>query len=192
MQPFIKEEGRYKTREMRLHALPWPTDVLRSLENTPVTMRVTLSYFIEPSPGARGWTAKYGYQSYGLRFAVKMALEGQAAFQKRINKVGREENYDPPNLKETGRWLFGNPLRSLTTLGSVHSDVWTGTAIDLAERGHIGVFPAMGWWNKRPHLGAWDKQAHYSLVVTIATPETETDIYTPVANQIGVPVAVET
>jgi hypothetical protein len=77
------------------------------------------------------------------------------------------------------------------TLGSVHSDVWTGTAADLAARGHVAVFPTIGWWNKRPHLGAWEKQARYSLVVSIATPESDVDIYTPVANQIGVPVIVE-
>ena len=50
----------------------------------------------------------------------------------------------------------------------------------------------MGWWNKRQHLNGWQKSARYSLVVTIATPDVETDIYTPVANQIGVPVVIET
>jgi len=49
----------------------------------------------------------------------------------------------------------------------------------------------MGWWNKRQHLGAWGRTARYSLIVTIATPEVETDLYTPVANQIGVPIVVE-
>ena len=38
-------------------------------------MRVTLSYFIDPSPGARGWTTRYGYESHGLRFAVRNQLE---------------------------------------------------------------------------------------------------------------------
>ena len=54
LQPFFKDGGRIKTREMRSHPLPWPTDVLTMLGNTDVVMRVTLSYFIEPSPGARG------------------------------------------------------------------------------------------------------------------------------------------
>jgi hypothetical protein len=49
----------------------------------------------------------------------------------------------------------------------------------------------MGWWNKRPQLGAWEKVARYSLIVTIATPDVETDLYTPVAAQIGVPIDVE-
>ena len=49
----------------------------------------------------------------------------------------------------------------------------------------------MGWWNKRPHLGAWEKPARYSLIITIETPEIETDLYTPVATQIGVPIVIE-
>ena len=60
LQPFFKDEEdkqkRVKTREMRLHPLPWPIDELTALQNTEVAMRVTLSYFVEPSPGARGWT----------------------------------------------------------------------------------------------------------------------------------------
>ncbi len=49
----------------------------------------------------------------------------------------------------------------------------------------------MGWWNKRPQFEGWKKSARYSLVVTIATPDIETDIYTPVANQLGVEVINE-
>ena len=74
IQPFFREDGRIKTREMRPHALPWPTEALTAIPNAAVTMRVTLSYFVEPSPGARGWTPRYGYQSHGLRFAVRNPL----------------------------------------------------------------------------------------------------------------------
>jgi hypothetical protein len=49
----------------------------------------------------------------------------------------------------------------------------------------------MGWWNKRPHLNGWEKSARYSLIVTIETPELETQLYTPVAEAIGIPVVVE-
>ena len=192
IQPFFKEDDRIKTREMRLHTLPWPTEVLQGLQNAPVTMRVTLSYFVEPSPGARGLTTRYGYQSHGLRFAVKTALETVQSFERRINKFVREEDYDAQGPGETGRWMFGHGFRSIASLGSIHSDLWTGRAVDLASREHIAVFPTMGWWSKRPHLLGWEKRAHYSLVVTIATPENDVDIYTPVANQIGVPIVIET
>ena len=189
LQPFFKEKGRVKTREMRPHPLPWPTDALRALEDMEVVLRVTLSYFIEPSPGARGWTQRYGYQSHGLRFAVRNPWETIAAFQKRINKTAREAGYEPPSLADPG-WQFGR-LSGLTSIGSIHSDVWHGTATDLASRGYIAVYPTMGWWSKRAHLGALNKTAPYSLIVTIETPDVETDLYTPVANQIGVPIVVE-
>lgn len=194
IQPFFKdlesEDKRVKTREMRLHPLPWPTDELSALQNTEVTMRVTLSYFVEPSPGQRGWTPKYGYQSHGLRFAVRNPLEGEQAFQQRINRFAREEDYEAPGLADPG-WQFGHANRGLTSVGSLHTDVWKGRAVDLASRGYIAVYPTMGWWNKRPHLEGWTKSARYSLIVTIATPGVESELYTPVANQIGVPVVIE-
>jgi Subtilase family len=192
IKPFYKDEDehRVKTRELRLHALPWPTEALRELHTTKVTMRVTLSYFVEPSPGERGWSARYGYQSHGLRFAVKKPLESLSDFEQRINRAAREE-YVAANLRDPG-WRFGSKERSFTSLGSIHSDMWEGQAVELAERGHIAVYPTMGWWNKRQQLNGWTKSTRYSLLVTIETPEVEADIYTPVAIQIGIPIVVET
>jgi hypothetical protein len=191
IQPFYKVKGAVKTREMQPHPLPWPEQALTALQNTEVTMRVTLSYFVEPSPGARGWTAKYGYQSHGLRFAVRKPLESVEKFEQRINKALREEEYANPRYKDPG-WQFDWSLRNLTSLGSIHSNVWTGRAIDLASRGHLAVFPTMGWWNKRQHLEGWRKKARYSLIVTIETPRQDVDIYTPVATKLGIPIVIET
>src|ERR1700693_1740560 len=36
IHPFFKEEGRIKSREMRPHPLPWPTEALEALQNTEV------------------------------------------------------------------------------------------------------------------------------------------------------------
>jgi hypothetical protein len=189
LQPFHKDGDSIKAREMKLHALPWPAQPLLDLGETPVTLRVTLSYFIEPNPGDRGWSTKYGYQSHGLRFAVKRALETVPQFQGRINRAVRDEDYDGDHRAETGAWLFkGN--QALATLGSVHSNIWSGTAADLASRGHIGVFPTYGWWNKRPNLKGYEKASNYALIATITTPET--DIYTPVATEINLPIVIET
>jgi hypothetical protein len=174
---------------MRLHALPWPQDELAALQNAPVTMRVTLSYFIEPSPGERGWSSKYGYPSHGLRFAAKKPLETEAQFEQRINNFVRDDDYQAPRLRDRG-WTFGW-RRSLTSLGSVHSDTWRGRAADLAARGNIAVYPTIGWWNKRPGLNRWTEEARYSLIVSIETPIAEIDLYTPVANQIGIPVVID-
>jgi hypothetical protein len=44
LQPFFKDGSQIKTRDINLHALPWPTEVLQSLpEETQVEMKVTLS-----------------------------------------------------------------------------------------------------------------------------------------------------
>lgn len=189
IQPFQKVRSDIKYRELKIHALPWPADVLQALQDTEVTLRVTLSYFVEPNPGDRGWTTKYGYQSHGLRFAVKRATESLAQFQGRINKAQREEGYDGDHVGETGAWTLRLD-HTLTTAGSIHSNIWTGSAADLAARGHIAVFPTYGWWNKRPNLAAWKKASHYVLIATIRTPQT--DIYTPVATMINTPIIIET
>ena len=51
LQPFDKVDGELKTKDMHLHRLPWPTSLLQNLGETEIRMRVTLSYFIEPSLG---------------------------------------------------------------------------------------------------------------------------------------------
>ncbi len=189
IQPFHKVKDDIKSRELKLHDLPWPREALEELQDTEVRLRVTLSYFVEPNPGQRGWSTKYGYQSHGLRFDVKRATENVRAFQERVNKAARDATYDSDDAhKDTGKWLFAGNT-TLSALGSVRTNTWTGTAADLALRDHIVVYPTYGWWNKRPNLKAYEKTSHYALVATIETPET--DIYTPVANAINIPIEIE-
>lgn len=185
LQPFDEVDSKVKTKEMHLHQLPWPTQVLEDLGETDVKMRVTLSYFVEPNPGRRGWTRKHRYQSHGLRFEIKHPLESDTDFHKRISREAWEEDEDVDSVSDDREWEIGKQLRSK---GSVHSDCWTGTAAELAACGVIAVFPVTGWWKERKQLGRWNRQARYSLIVTIETPETDVDLYTPIATQIGVPV----
>ncbi len=186
LQPFFKDDKTIKTRDIHLHALPWPVEALEELGETPVEMRVTISYFIEPNPGERGWANKYRYASHGLRFAVRRPLETAEQFNQRINQYARDEEYQKQTTQDQG-WVLGEKLRNF---GSIHSDSWRGTAAELAARGEIAVYPVLGWWKERPKLERWGRQARYALVVSIRTPDVETDIYTPVASMIGVPVAV--
>jgi len=60
----------------------------------------------------------------------------------------------------------------------------------LASSHLIAVHPSVGWWRERQHLGRWNKQTRYSLLVSVFVPVEEVDIYTPVSVQIGVPVPV--
>ncbi len=186
LQPYEKEDGTVRTRDMHLHRLPWPTEVLQDLGEVEISMRVTLSYFIEPSPGQRGWTRRHRYQSHGLRFEVKHPLETDGDFHKRISRAAWDEDEEAvDSLTEDRNWELGQQLRCK---GSIHSDTWSGTAAQLSQCGVIAVFPVTGWWKERPHLEGWRKQARYSLVVTLETPRQDIDLYTPIAIAMNVPV----
>ena len=185
LQPFRRTGTRPPTlRDMHLHDLPWPSDALEDLGETAVEMRVTLSYFIEPNPSRRGHRSRYRYESHGLRFDVKRPLESVADFRKRVNLAARDEGEG--NLGRGDRdpsWLVGAQGRHR---GSLHSDIWRGTAADLASRGVIAVYPTAGWWKTRQALERYDKAARYALIVSIRTPEVDVDLRTEVDNQIAV------
>ncbi|MDZ7663004.1 S8 family peptidase [Thiohalophilus sp.] len=178
LQPFGKFDGKIKTRDMHLHDLPWPKDALQDLGETAVEMTVTLSYFIEPNPSSRIVSGKYSYQSHGLRFDVKRQLESVYDFRKRINRQARDEEEGTTKAPADPDWLLGSQFRHK---GSIHKDVWKGKAVDLAERGQIAVYPAMGWWRTRAGLGRYDKEARYALVVTISVPDVDVDIYSAIS-----------
>jgi hypothetical protein len=184
LQPYEQDgDNNLKTKDMHLHQLPWPQEVLESLGETEVRMRITLSYFIEPSPGRRGWKRKHRYQSHGLRFDVKRPTETIQEFQKRISKADWADDDQVEQGTDEREWELGDHFRRK---GSLHSDTWIGTAADLASSGVLAVFPVTGWWKERKHLNCWEKKARYSLIVSIETHSSEVDLYTPIAAQIGV------
>jgi hypothetical protein len=188
LQPFWRDhDGRVKTRHMHLHTLPWPRAALEELGEADVSLRVTLSYFIEPNPGERGWTRRHRYSSHGLRFAMKRNLESQSAFRARINRAVEldEQGIDV----DTGGddWYLG----SIRDLGSVHSDYWRGTAAELANRDAMAVFPVGGWWKEKPTLMRYDRIARYALVISIRATSGSINIYTPIENAIATTVAIE-
>lgn len=189
LQPYDRSESRPVTRDMHLYDLPWPTEALRALGDREVELRVTLSYFVQPLPGERGYgqNQRHRYASHGLRFEVKTGVETPEQFGKRINKAMREEQEAATSGSDSSMWEFGPDLRSA---GSLHHDRWRGPAAELAAKAAVAVFPVVGWWRERPRFGRLTAKARYALVVSIRTPGIETDIYTPVAQLIGLPVPV--
>lgn len=192
IQPYEKKAStEYGSKEMNLHKLPWPKAILQELGATPVELRVTLSYFIEPSPGRRGWNNRHRYASHGLRFDIKTSLETPEAFHRRINAAAMDDDDDTERGSGDSKgWLLGLQLRHR---GSLHSDRWRGLAAELAEREYIAVYPVIGWWRMRPHLNRAERRARYALIVSITTPRIDVDIYTPVLQQVqtGITAAVE-
>lgn len=189
LQPFIKENGKAATlKDMNLHEIPWAKDVLLELGPLEVEMRVTLSYFIEPNPSGKGYKNKHRYTSHQLRFETKKRDEDIDEFRKRINKAAREENEEfMPLGGDSNGWIIGTKLRHK---GSIHSDIWKGTAADLATKNVIAVYPVGGWWKELKRQEKWNSIADYSLIVSIKTQDTEVDIYTPIQNQIAIPIEI--
>jgi len=183
IQPYCKEGDSYKTNDMHLHKIPWPKDLLVSLENTEVSMKVTLSYYIEPAPEQKGWNNKYRYSSSALRFEVINKNQTKEDFLKRVNVAARGEDKKDKGEGSAGsdRWFLGKDNRDV---GSIHSDTWTGSAIDLAESNYITVYPVIGWWRERHNLGKYNGKMRYALIVTLSTPNEEIDFYTPIETMI--------
>ncbi|WP_316295903.1 S8 family serine peptidase [Clavibacter michiganensis] len=171
-----------KTREMNLHELPWPTIELEELGGAQVRMRVTLSYFVEPNPSSRGWTGRYIYPSHGLRFATRRPEESVESFGQRINTRARIDGEKPPSLDTESGWLFGSNQQQAP--GSIHTDIWSGSAAALASKGAIAVYPVAGWWKNRAKEDQSEQGVNYSLVISIESPDVEVDLWTPVSQQV--------
>jgi Subtilase family len=186
-QGTIRPFANGKMNEMHFHKLPWPKEGLLALGSTKVRLRVTLSYFIEPNPGRRGWLKRYRYASHGLRFTMKSATELEEEFRKRVNMSEMDPDEEKPDGVDSSEWHLGQARNR----GSIHSDFFDDSATDLAERGMIAIYPVSGWWkdqNKRDR-SKWGVK--YALVVSIEAPGVETDLWTPVAQEVQAPIVVE-
>jgi hypothetical protein len=179
-----------KLAELKLHELPWPLEQLRDLAETTVDLRVTLAYMIEPNPGRRGMLGRYSYASHGLKFAIKGPTESGDAFRSRLAEQAEHESDgtgNPKAFESNSRWLVGPKFRNL---GSLHADIWRGSAAELADCGVLAVYPVGGWWKANKRADRIGRPVHYALLISLRTPDTTTDLYTPIATQLGVPVTV--
>jgi len=178
-----------ETKDIHFYNLPWPKDLLLSLGRIPVKLKITLSYFVEPGPGSIGWKDKYRYQSFGLRFDINNLDESLEDFKKRINAEAREVDEIVRGNSGSSRWALGSNNRSN---GSIHSDYWEGTAAELATCNLIGIYPVVGWWRERKHLGKVEDETRYSLIVSLETEAQDVNIYTAVQTMIETPIEIST
>jgi hypothetical protein len=189
--PFRRKDKGIHLGELKLHELPWPRQQLLDLDATEVQLRVTLSYFIEPNPGRRGMLGQHTYASHRMRFALKGPNESVASFEQRIAENAQAED----DARTTGRpfdtdkdWLIGRTNRDR---GSLHADIWRGTARELADCGVLAVFPAGGWWKYHNSSDRVGQSVPYALLVSLKTPDVTADLYTPTAIQLGLVVPTE-
>lgn len=184
---FVPFQGEsYEMRAFRFHRLPWPADVLAGLGETTVQLRVTLSYFVEPSAASRGWRRRYAYASHGLRFELSSPDDQtNEDFMRRVNREARREEEGVATPGGGIDWMIGPNQRNV---GSLHQDVWIGNGGKLAACGVLGVYPVGGWWKNSHRLDRMDLPCRYALVISLRTPAEEVDLYTPIAIELDVPV----
>ena len=165
--------------EMHFYDLPWPKRVLEQLENEIVTMKATLSYFIEPNLSGKAATRPDTYRSFGLRFDMKKRGESDARFRSRITASQEKDGIEADG--EASYWLLGPKA---VQAGSLHCDLWRGRAIELAGHDAIAVYPVGGWW--KSHVGqkrVVDK-ARYALVISISAPGHDVDLYSEITTLV--------
>ena len=182
--PFTGKD--YTMREFRLHDLPWPSQELADLGAADVELRVTLSYFVEPSASRRGWRRRYAYASHGLRFELRRPNETTNDFVRRVNReAGREEGGYGGFLTGSDKWTVGPNQRNK---GSLHQDIWSGHGAELAKTAVIAVHAVGGWWKNNNRKDRQDLPIRYALLVSLRTPAQHIDLYAPIAAMINVPV----
>lgn len=186
IQPFT-EKG--TTNEMRVHELPWPREELLRLGDADAVLRVTLSYFVEPNPGDRGWSSKFRYQSCGLRFQVIDRRQSLDDFLKSVSSKMRDGSGYNGGKTGSEDWVLGTDNRNC---GSIHSDFKVMSSADLADARYVAVYPTKGWWAIRKVLGKATQKIRYALIVSIDTPEVESQLYNEVMVKVQVPTAVAT
>ncbi len=182
IQPYRREQS-VIFNECHYFPLPWPRAVLEQYGDQDFTLKITLSYFVEPNPGKSAAIDPQRYQSYGLRFDLKRPRETADQFRKRINARERENprGAGPRAVPDSGEWLLGP---SSVSAGSLHCDVWRGTGAQLAARNMICIKPVSGWWKERRNPEICEQQARYALIVTLTAPDAEIDLHTPISNII--------
>ena len=131
-------------------------------------------------------TAKSAIMKAG-QWAYRDRRKKKSEFRKlwiiRINAAARDEEEGLKSRESDSNWLIGKQNRHL---GSLHFDIWRGPAADLASRGALAVYPALGWWKTRPRLERYNNAARYALIVSIKAPDVEVDLYNEIASQLEV------
>ncbi|MDG2516395.1 S8 family peptidase [Lysobacter soli] len=183
IQPFaFGADGRTPVfNEMHIYDLPWPRGVLEQLENEIVTMKVTLSYFIEPNLTGKAATRPETYRSFGLRFDMKKRTETTTQFRERVSAT--QSTDAPAPAEEKSCWLLGP--KSFQA-GSLHCDLWRGRAVDLSGHDAIAIYPVGGWWKSQPGQRRVTDQGRYALVISISAPGHSVDLYTEINNLVEV------
>lgn len=213
IQPFMRrtkmgkrgrliDDGDPKFHDIHIYDLPWPVEKLEQLGEHRVELKITLSYFIEPSPGQLMPITPARYRSHGLRFDLQRRLEKSSVFLARINGLAAASESDDDTSEETldeevegidieieteadQGWMFGANSRAQKVAGSLHCDVWRGSGADLATRRTVAIYPVSGWWKYRLPQKRYNDKTRYALVMTLRSIEQDVDLYTDIESLVS-------
>jgi hypothetical protein len=181
-------DGTPKFNEVHIYPLPWPKRRLEELGEKRVELKVTLSYFIEPSPGQYAPVTPARYRSHGLRFDLQRRAENETQFLQRINDLAEAEDRGEDGLEteaEADRgWMFGANSRANRSPGSLHCDAWQGPGADLAARQTLAIYPVAGWWKNRIQKKRYNSKVRYALVMTMRCLDEDVDLYSEIETDI--------
>lgn len=204
LRPFTNDR---KLNDCHIHTLPIPSNYLADPAMGDAIMRVTLSYFIAPSPSANSRMpgSRYRYAGCLLRFDARNVNESEEVFINRVGSIAADEEEgtmedfdisptDPTAMRpalNNSRWALGPKLRAKG--GSLIHDVWQGPATDLLTMNQIAVYPKKGWWASRtfnrdsPWYQCNRRTISYSLIVSIET-VADVPLYTEISNILSIPI----
>lgn len=173
-RPTTPREEPRPVRKMPLFRFPIP-DLGVGADDPEVELRVTLSYFAEPSK-------YFGRVNHGmgLWWDMQGPQENETDFLARVNRLIRSQGLGDP--RGSFDWVIGIQRRKR---GTVQSDRCRGPMSKFAGHKLIAVIPKLGWWDS-------DEPARYgplrfSLIATIIG----ANIYTAIRAKVEVPVDVE-
>jgi hypothetical protein len=174
IQPYSASSG---FQDCHYYDLPWPRQAFEALGDEEVKLKITLSYFIDPNPGALASLDPYRYQSFGLRFDLRRRMESIDDFKKRVNADEREDpRRKPPTQSDTDNWRFPDGASS----GSLHCNEWKGPAAWLLARNVLCVKPVGGWWKNRADKQTRQQRTRYALVVSVKTSKEDVTLHTDI------------
>jgi hypothetical protein len=178
--PFKQDRGVVTLNECAYHTLPWPVTALEALGSTQAQLRITLSYFVQPDMRAPSARRHADYPSHRLFFDLKGPDDDDLDVVRRRNGALRGVRTASPPRRSEANWQLGSMLRDR---GTVHHDVWIGSAAELARQNAIRVAPRGGWWRGAPDYAG--VAARCALIASIRTPESKRDIYQEAATRIA-------
>jgi hypothetical protein len=187
MQPFCLNGNNARFHQMQMHDLPWPVETLLAESGRAVRMRVTLSYFVEPNPGNRGYASRYKYAGCQLRFKISQTGQQKADLAADVNRIAKEQ-FEGTHIE--GGWAGWQLDSTQVFNGSVHSNWWEGSAAALAGMRWIAVYPVTGWWKTRPAQGRQNAKIRYALIVTLEATNADIDLYSPIDSMLEVPAVI--